>query len=108
MKTTEEKIKIMQHYADGGKVEYNQGLGWKIATKPCWSWRNTDYRIAEEKPEPINWLKTGWVKSKKTNIKYMIIKYNEHHHCPYYLDNIWYPEKEMIEQFDPCESPIGK
>ena len=48
---TEEMIKVMQHFADGGEVEYAE-IGfdeWKIANKPCWNWSDYKYRIKEPK-----------------------------------------------------------
>jgi hypothetical protein len=63
--------------------------------------------MAEE--EPINWLKTGWAKSKQTNTKYMIIVYNEGKYKPYYLSGPgWCTEEHLIENYEPCESPIGR
>lgn len=49
--TIEDKIKVMQHFADGGEVEFTiSGRGvWGRATSPTWNWTANDYRI---KPEP--------------------------------------------------------
>lgn len=51
MKATDEKIKVMQHFANGGEVEfYSKAVGeWRIATTPVWNWTCFDYRIKEEK-----------------------------------------------------------
>lgn len=49
--TIEEQIKVMQHYADGGEVEYTlvgQDV-WGPAASPTWNWNVNNYRI---KPEP--------------------------------------------------------
>lgn len=56
MTTTEEMIAVMQHYADGGDVEFTIGNDplWAIATQPNWDWPNVDYRIAVTKPS-IDW-----------------------------------------------------
>lgn len=55
MKTTEEKIAIMQAYAEGKKIEYKVNghdeywAQWVIQEEPQWDWGWYDYRI---KPEP--------------------------------------------------------
>ena len=48
MKNIEEQIKVMQHYANGGKVENKRNGIWYNCEYPVWNW-NTDYRIKEEK-----------------------------------------------------------
>ena len=54
-----EMIKVMQHFANGGLVEFTE-LGtneWSIANIPCWSWCDYDYRIREQKVVTIEkWL----------------------------------------------------
>lgn len=49
---TNEKIKVMQHFADGGEVEYMTSFseGWKLNKSPDWNWFRCDYRI---KPESL-------------------------------------------------------
>jgi len=44
-------IKVMQHFADGGKVEWNDpgDIRWEEATAPCWDWLNYNYRIQPTK-----------------------------------------------------------
>ena len=43
-----DKIKVMQHFADGGKVEYHGSDGsWHAATGPCWNWQDYNYRIRQ-------------------------------------------------------------
>ena len=46
-----EKIKVMQHYADGGVVECTESDydEWVVADNPCWDWFDYDYRIKEPK-----------------------------------------------------------
>ena len=48
-----EMIKVMQHYADGGKVEYRikseVEIYWVTVTSPSWDWVEFDYRIKEPK-----------------------------------------------------------
>lgn len=49
MKSIKEQIKVMQHFADGGKVKVRYGAtGWKQVFNPKWDWATFDYRIAEE------------------------------------------------------------
>ena len=47
-----EMIKVMQHYADGGKVEYSAkkdgGNHWAEVTSPSWDWAYYEYRIKEQ------------------------------------------------------------
>lgn len=54
MKTIQEQIEVMQHYANGGEVQcrtnyegdyedFEKGVG------PSWNWQNYDYRIKEQK-----------------------------------------------------------
>lgn len=42
-----DKIKVMQHFAEGGKVEcsYLRLNAWEFADAPCWDWATFDYRI---------------------------------------------------------------
>ena len=44
----EEQIAVMQHFANGGKVEILSVDEWRIATPPFWDWHNCDYRIYKE------------------------------------------------------------
>ena len=51
---TKEAIKVMQHYADGGDVEYTSGAGWHPVTRtegPSWNWKACQYRIKQEPRE---------------------------------------------------------
>lgn len=54
-----EMIKVMQHFANGGLVEYAE-IGsneWSVANIPCWSWSDYNYRIKEQKVVTIEkWL----------------------------------------------------
>lgn len=51
---TLEAIKVMQHFADGGEVEYlctGDGCGqWHDDEPPHWNWHSSKYRI---KPKPL-------------------------------------------------------
>ena len=46
-----EMIKVMQHFADGGKVEcrIKGGDSWSTFSNYYWNWYAMDYRIKEEK-----------------------------------------------------------
>ena len=46
-----DKIKVMQHFANGGKVEYSylRLNAWKLTDAPVWNWDSYDYRIAQPK-----------------------------------------------------------
>ena len=48
MKTIQEQIEVMQHYSNGGEIEYFcRGLGWTREKCPVWNWSKFDYRIKE-------------------------------------------------------------
>lgn len=52
MKTTKEMIEVMQHFDNGGEIEYAYYLSeniWKSANCPNWDWSTTNYRIKTEK-----------------------------------------------------------
>ena len=46
-----DKIKVMQHFAEGGKVEfkYTECSLWEFAYSPIWDWCTYDYRIQPPK-----------------------------------------------------------
>ena len=54
--TIQDKIKVMQHFADGGKIEFRRlnspewGL-WGLTEDPMWDWSNYNYRIKQEQPK---------------------------------------------------------
>ena len=46
-KTIKEMIEVMEHYGNGGTVEY-VGMGvddWEVASHPTWNWYDYEYRI---------------------------------------------------------------
>ena len=57
-----EMIKVMQHYANGGKVEYKSRkdteTNWTPVTSPSWDWAYYDYRVKEQIQKVIieKWL----------------------------------------------------
>lgn len=57
MKTIEEKIAVMQAFADGKIVEkyYEGGVGWQPIIEPDWDWRCYDYRVYVENQQPRTW-----------------------------------------------------
>ena len=53
MKTTKEKIEVMQAFADGKKIEVTSSLtsdDWRDCSLPLWEWGCYDYRIKQELP----------------------------------------------------------
>lgn len=48
MKTIQEQIKVMQHFAKGGKVEYFDSTRWDKKITDVFDWKNIDYRIKEK------------------------------------------------------------
>ena len=63
---TQEMIEVMQHFADGGKVEFcHNGDGeWFPTRTPAWDWAITTYRIAPRKTtiHVYGWLVKGEAK----------------------------------------------
>ena len=59
-KTLKEKIKVMEHYENGGEVECVEkgNNNWEIVTKPLWNWVDFAYRIRHSKQKVIirKWL----------------------------------------------------
>lgn len=52
MKTIQEQIAVMQHFAAGGQVEFKRidGDAWMSSLGAAWNWISFDYRIAEIDP----------------------------------------------------------
>ncbi len=55
---TKEKIKVMQHFEDGGKIQKtsrnkDNWNDWEFVHAPAWSWNMWTYRI---KPKPVELL----------------------------------------------------
>ena len=48
-KTIQEQIEVMQHFTNGGEVEYYENKKWFKVSVPTWDWYNYDYRIKEQK-----------------------------------------------------------
>lgn len=51
MKTIQEQIEVMQHFANGGEVErFKETIGeWERIKDPKFDWLSKDYRIKEQK-----------------------------------------------------------
>lgn len=47
--TTQEKIAVMQAFADGKEIEYRSDGNWAKVNYPSWNWAKYIYRV---KPEP--------------------------------------------------------
>ena len=58
MKTIQEQIEVMQHFANGGDIEIFSNDNWVDAINPGWNWNHCDYRIKEQKKTVIieKWL----------------------------------------------------
>ena len=62
--TTKEKIEVMQHFDNGGEIEFRYrsiiSANWigLEQQKPAWNWHDNDYRI---KPKPVELLYEYWV-----------------------------------------------
>ena len=52
-KTIKEMIEVMEHYENGGEVEFITkgyiGTRWETVTLPSWDWSYFEYRIKEQK-----------------------------------------------------------
>ena len=48
-----EMMEVMEHFGNGGEVEYTEtGFNkWRIANDPSWNWYDYNYRIKETKPK---------------------------------------------------------
>ena len=62
--TLSEKIKVMQHFEQGGEVEFKRRINkfennWQENEHPYWDWATFDYRI---KPKPVELLYEWWYK----------------------------------------------
>lgn len=50
MKTIEEMIKVMEHFKNGGEIEFSSdNNNWHNLEEPQWNWSDYDYRIKEQK-----------------------------------------------------------
>ena len=64
---TQEMIKVMQHFADGGEVEFSPISGmpeWGPVKEPVWNWASAKYRITPRKTtlHLYGWLVKGEAK----------------------------------------------
>lgn len=60
MTTIQEKIAVMQAFADGKRIEsrvisLTKSLTWYHISSPSWDWSEKEYRIAPAKKSSINW-----------------------------------------------------
>ena len=59
MKTTREMIKVMEHFANGGEVEFKlkkaDDTNWSLSC-PNWDWIHYDYRIKEPRIVIEKWI----------------------------------------------------
>ena len=70
-----EMIKIMQHYEDGGEVEFKRtdedDTEWLSAKQPAWNWYSFEYRIKEQKQKVTI---EKWLMQDTTDKEYIIIE----------------------------------
>ena len=76
-----EMIKVMQHYEDGGDVEYSENNFNTVLDKAnkknsalCWNWDSFDYRI---KPEKQKVTIEKWLIKDVNNGEYFIMESSE-------------------------------
>lgn len=56
MKTTAQKIEVMQAYVDGKKIQGHVAGEWcDFEGEPNWQWFSNDYRVKPLEPDSINW-----------------------------------------------------
>src|SRR5690554_6622520 len=48
-------IEVMQAFAEGKKIQYNNGYGWVVVKNPSWDWLSIDYRVKPVSKPSINW-----------------------------------------------------
>ena len=74
-----EMIKVMQHFKDGGEVEFKRTIEddtkWeKLLPVPVWNWERFDYRI---KPEKQKVTIEKWLIKDVNNGEYFIMESSE-------------------------------
>ena len=92
--TTKEMIEVMQHYVNGGEVEFRVRKGgaalmkeWLTALNPPWDWATYDYRI---KPGPKK-TKTVWFWRIKTTNEWFLTT------CMYTEEEVRYRWPDALE-----------
>ena len=116
MKTTREKIEVMEAFERGEEIEVSinydkaapwEDQNWAHIKNPAWDWDEHDYRVKDNKPKIEDLIKTGWVKAVVTGWAEQISAVNT---CAEKIrvGNYTLSFKEAIEIFRSCESPIGK
>lgn len=113
MKTTKEKIEVMQHWADGGDIEccLKSYEGWitvpNTGIDPSWNWEYLDYRIKEKEVPagPIPWdcvnekynyaamdeNGSWWIYASKPCI--------DNDDCCWYIDDLYHPGRHITNIF---------
>lgn len=59
MKTIQEQIAVMQHFANSGSIECKpqHSQTWTILSHPNWDWSRNDYRIAQPPKQKLyQWI----------------------------------------------------
>lgn len=101
MKTTEEKIKVMQHFLNGGEVMYTNSDGETITIDfpaPLWDWSRFDYNIVVPKAQTIiieKWLCS--TTDEFDNIEYWTC---ESSNIDSYIKHIDYEKVTLLDKYE--------
>lgn len=95
---TLDKIKIMQHHADGGEVEansYDQTSYWVCSSAPSWDWNSQSYRI-KLKEGSVEWAQEMYEKGEKvshpsfySSTTYLSLEGNKNFYNQEYTPSSW-------------------
>ena len=117
MITTKEKIKVMQAFEDGKKIEGKpKGKDdWTICDYPSWNWQSCEFRIKKEpKYIPFGWsdreqLRGKWVGLKEKNEEYLITGFELTRSAYVFFNEECVSFRELFEQYEFLDgSPCGK
>lgn len=57
MTDLKDRIKVMQHFADGGEIQVGSNNEWGETDLPSWNWQRFNYRIKPEKKKRLRTAK---------------------------------------------------
>ena len=94
MKTINEMVKVMQHYANGGLIEFTDSgeRYWMSIKEPVWDWVCFDYRIKEEK-KTVTIEK--WLCKNKLHVYYIV--QSSDINCLYHSEKVKLLETYKVE-----------
>jgi len=112
MKTTKEKIAVMQHYDDGGDVIYDMTVANKNNSRLNFNWERYDYNIYN-KPDYVPYtvddaeeFRDKWFKS---NVCSTISKPTGYNNEDIIIARTWYPYQAFFDKFTHEDgTPAGK